>query len=175
MYYELYSANGDDVREKLDRGDLDFGILVEPVEAAKYDFLQLPCRETWGVVMRRDDPLAQKASVGKNELLSIPLLLPSREIIHDKIAGWFGVDKSRLHIVASGNLLNNKALLVENGFGYAVCVKGSFEMHRDEQLCFRPLEPEQTTGHVMAWKKNREFHSAASRFRAFIAETVPTL
>lgn len=170
--YEIYSANGDGIREKLDRGDLDFGILVEPVEVAKYDFLRLSVREIWGVVMRRDDPLAKKDAVGREELLSLPLILPSREIIHDKIAGWLGVDRGSLHIVANGNLLHNMVLLSERGLGYTVCVQGAFALHRDHTLCFRPLEPERTSGHVLAWKKNREFHSAASRFRAFVGETI---
>ena len=172
--YELYSADGDDIREKLDRGDLDFGILVEPVEAAKYDFFRLPYWETWGVVMRKDDPLAQKESVSKEDVLSIPLILPRREIVQDHIAGWFGVDRSRLNIFAGHNLLNNAALLVEAGLGYAVCVGGSLEIRGGENLCFVPLSPERTTGHVLAWKKNRVFHSAANRFRNFIQETEST-
>ncbi|MBD5083879.1 MAG: LysR family transcriptional regulator [Clostridiales bacterium] len=166
--YELYSADGDDIREKLDRGDLDFGILVEPVEAAKYDFFRLPYWETWGVVMRRDDPLAQKAAIGRDDLLSIPLILPRREIVQDHIAGWFDLDRSQLNIFAGHNLLNNAALLVEAGLGYGICVGGSYEIRGGENLCFVPLTPERTTGHVLAWKKNRVFHSAASRFREFV-------
>ncbi|MCM1233086.1 MAG: LysR family transcriptional regulator [Ruminococcus flavefaciens] len=169
--YELYSADGDDIREKLDRGDLDFGILVEPVEAAKYDFIRLPYWETWGVVMRRDDPLAQKAAIERDDLLSIPLCMPRREIVQDHIAGWFGVDRSQLNVFAGHNLLNNAALLAEAGLCYVVCVGGSFEIRGGENLCFVPLSPAQTTGHVLAWKKNRVFHSAANRFREYVRET----
>ena len=169
--YELYSADGDDIREKLDRGDLDFGILVEPVEAAKYDFFRLPYWETWGVVMRKDDPLAQKERIQKEDLLSIPLILPRREIVQDHIAGWFGMDRSQLNIFAGHNLLNNAALLAEAGLGYVVCVGGSFEIRGGKDLCFVPLEPDRTTGHVLAWKKNRVFHSAANRFRQYVRET----
>ena len=169
--YELYSADGDDIREKLDRGDLDFGILVEPVEAAKYDFFRLPYWEKWGVVMRKDDPLAQKEQIQKEDLLSIPLILPRREIVQDHIAGWFGMDRSQLNIFAGHNLLNNAALLAEAGLGYVVCVGGSFEIRGGENLCFVPLAPERTTGHVLAWKKNRVFHSAANRFREYVRET----
>lgn len=169
--YELYSADGDDIREKLDRGELDFGILVEPVEAAKYDSLRLPYWETWGLLMRKDDPLAQKPSIGKEDIVTLPLILPRREIVQDNIAGWFGMERSQLHIVASQNLINNTALLVEEGLGYAVCVGGCFEIRGGEKLCFVPFDPERTTGHVMAWKKNRVFHPAASRFRDFIQQT----
>lgn len=168
--YELYSADGDDIREKLDRGELDFGILLEPVEAAKYDCFRLPYWESWGVVMRKDDPLAQRETIGKEEICQIPLILPRREIVQDNIAGWFDLERSQLHIFAVHNLCNNAALLAEAGLGYPVCVKGSFELRGEGDLCFRPFEPEQTTGHVLAWKKNRVFHSAADLFRTYVWE-----
>lgn len=173
--YELYSADGDDIREKLDRGELDFGVLLEPVEAAKYDFFRLPYWETWGVVLRKDDPLARKEAIGREEVLAMPLILPRREIVQDNIASWFGVERSRLHIFAGHNLLNNAALLAEAGLGYPVCVGGSFEIRGGEALCFRPFTPRRTTGHVLAWKKNRVFHSAAERFRAYVQETKANL
>lgn len=173
--YELYSADGDDIREKLDRGELDFGILLEPIEAAKYDYFRLPYWETWGVVMRKDDPFAEKSSLGKDEILSIPLITPRRQIVQDNIAGWFGVDRSQLNIFASHNLVNNAALLVAAGLGYAVCVGGAFNIRGGEDLCFVPFAPKRTTGHVMAWKKNRVFHSAANQFRDYIKESKAVL
>ena len=169
--YELYSADGDDIREKLDRGGLDFGVLLEPVEAAKYDSIRLPYWETWGVVLPKDDPLAQKKAIGKEDILSIPLILPRREIVQDNIAGWFGVERGQLNIFAGHNLVTNATLLAKAGLGYPVCVGGSFEIRGGENLCFRPFTPERTTGHVLAWKKNRVFHSAAACFRAYIQET----
>lgn len=169
--YEIYSADGDDIREKLDQGELDFGILVEPVETAKYDFFRLPYWETWGVVMRKDDLLAQKESLQKEDILPLPLILPRREIVQDHIAGWFGVDRSQLNVFAGHNLLNNAALLAEAGLGYIVCVGGSFGIRGGENLRFIPLSPERKTGHMLAWKKNRVFHSAASRFREYVRET----
>lgn len=60
VQYELYSADGDDIREKLDRGELDFGILLEPVEAAKYDFIRLPYWETWGLCCGKTIPWPKK-------------------------------------------------------------------------------------------------------------------
>ena len=173
--YELYSADGDDIREKLDRGELDFGVLLEPVEAAKYDYIRLPYWETWGMVLRTDDPLAQKESIGKEDILSVPLSLPRREIVQDSIAAWFGVERNQLHIFASHTLLNNAALLVEAGLCCAICVGGAFALRGGDQLCFRPFSPERTTGHVLAWKKNRVFHSAASRFRDYIRESKAVL
>lgn len=168
--YELYSADGDDIREKLDRGDLDFGILMEPVEAAKYDGFRLPYWETWGLLMRKDDPLAEMVSIGKEEFLSIPLIMPRREIVQDKIAGWFGADRSQLNTIVSNNLINNAALLVEAGLGYEVTVGGAINIRGGKDLCFVPFVPERKSGHMFVWKKNRIFHPAANQFRAFIEE-----
>ncbi len=168
--FELYSADGDDIREKLDRGELDLGVLLEPIEAAKYDYIRLPYWETWGLVMRKDDPLARKEAIGKEELLSLPLSMPRREIVRDNIAGWFGVDRSALHIFSGHTLLNNAALLVEEGLCYAVAVGGALAIRGEGPLCFRPFTPERTTGHVLAWKKNRIFHPAAACFRDHLRE-----
>lgn len=170
VHYELYSADGDDIREKLDRGDLDFGVLLEPVEAAKYDHIRLPYWEIWGVMLRKDHPFAQKEAIGREELLSMPLILPRREIVQDQIAGWFGVERRQFNIFAGNNLVNNASLLAEAGLGCVVCVGGSFALRGEDDLCFRPFTPERTTGHVLAWKKNRVFHPAASYFRDYVRE-----
>ena len=91
--------------------------------------------------------------------------------MQDNIAGWFGVERSQLNIFAGHNLVTNATLLAKAGLGYPVCVGGSFEIRGGENLCFRPFTPERTTGHVLAWKKNRVFHSAAACFREYIQET----
>ena len=173
--YELYSADGDDIRERLDRGELDFGLLLEPIEAAKYDYIRLPYWETWGIVMRRDHPLARKETIVREDLFSVPLSVPRREIVQDSITSWLGIERKELNIFSGHTLLNNAALLVEAGLCCAVCVGGALEIRGGDALCFRPFAPERTTGHVLAWKKNRVFHSAASRFRDYIQETKAVL
>ena len=168
VQYELYGADGDDVREKLDRGDIDIGILLEPVEAAKYDYIRLPCTERWGVLMRRDDPLAQAGSLRVADILPLPLILPRRRIVQDEIASWLGVESENPRIVASHNLLTNVTSLVKRGLGYVICVEGAHSIRPDEMLVFVPFAPERITGHVLAWKKNRVFPSATSCFIQFM-------
>ena len=123
------------------------------------------------MLVRRDDPLAQKPYLEREDLLSRPLIMPRREIVQDHIAGWFEVERSQLNIFSSHSLINNAALLVEEGLGCVVCTGGCFEIRGGENLTFVPFSPERTTGHMLAWKKNRVFHSAASRFRDYIRET----
>ena len=170
VQYDLYSADGDDIREKIDRGDVDMGILLEPVEAAKYDYIRLPFMEPWGVLMRKDDPLAQKASIHGEEIQNLPLILPRRTIVIEEIARWLHLDSDSLHIVASHNLLTNSVLLIEKGFGYAICIQGAFDIRKTPELRFVPFKPERLSGHVLAWKKNKLFPSATDRFLDYIRE-----
>lgn len=174
VQYELYSADGDDIREKLDRGNIDIGILLEPIETAKYDYIRLPHQEKWGVLMRRDDPLAQKKYVRIQDMLSLPLIIPRRTIVQNEITSWLGVENDSLCIYASHNLLTNAMLLVERKLGYAICVSGAYTIRESNSTCFVPFEPERKTTHVIAWKKNKIFSSATAHFIQFIKETYPS-
>jgi len=174
VQYELYSADGDDIREKLDRGNIDIGIFLEPIETAKYEFIRLPYEEKWGILMRRDDPLAQKKSIGIEDILALPLIPPRRTIVQNEIASWLGVENDSLSIFASHNLLTNAMLLVERKLGYAICVSGSYTIRESSRTCFVPFEPERTTSHVLAWKKNKIFSSATAHFIQFIKDTYQT-
>jgi DNA-binding transcriptional LysR family regulator len=174
VQYELYSADGDDIREKIDRGNIDIGILLEPIETAKYDYIRLPHQEKWGVLMRRDDPLAQKKYVRIQDMLSLPLIIPRRTIVQNEITSWLGVENDSLCIYASHNLLTNAMLLVERKLGYAICVSGAYTIRESNSTCFVPFEPERITTHVIAWKKNKIFSSATAHFIQFIKETYPS-
>lgn len=46
--FHLFSGNADDVTERLDKGLLDFGVLIEPADTTKYHTIQLPESDTWG-------------------------------------------------------------------------------------------------------------------------------
>ena len=172
--YELYSADGDDIREKIDRGSIDLGILLEPVEVAKYNFLHLPCYEKWGMAVREDSPLAQKKYIATEDIQGLPIIIPRRTIVIEEIAKWLGVQDDQLNIVASHNLPTNGLLLARQGIGYLLCVEGAFTVRPMAGLCFRPFLPERITGHVLAWKKNRVFSQATMRFLEFIRNKYET-
>ena len=150
IHYHLHSGNAEDVTERLDKGLLDFGILIQPADLTKYDYLDLPARDRWGVIMRKDSPLAEKEAIEKNELLEIPLLC-SRQVVgsrhsENKFAEWFGTDYEKLNIVATYNLMYNAAILVEAGVGYALTLDKLANTSEDSVLCFRPLRPELESG-----------------------------
>ena len=164
VQYDLYNGYADDIKEKIDKGLIDIGLLLEPVEIWKYDFIRLPHNERWGVLMQKSDPLAQKESITLKDISMFPLIIPKRAIVQNEIANWFDGDFNKLHIFATYNLIFNAILLVEKGLGYAVCIQGALSIRDNSTTCFIPLTPEHTTKSVLIWKKNYIFSSASSLF-----------
>lgn len=166
--YHLYSGNEADVTERLDRGLLDFGILVQPADLTKYDCLHLPAQDIWGVVMRKDSPLAKMETITKANLIELPLIF-SRQVLSTKSEGnafveWFGDDFNKLNIVTTFNLMYNAALMVKSGVGYAVGIDGIVNTDDESELCFRPLAPKMTSGLDLIWKKYQAFSPPAELF-----------
>lgn len=168
IHYHLYSGNSEDVTERLDKGLLDFGILIQPADISKYDYINLPAKDTWGVIMRRDSPLAEKEVIRKEDLLNVPLICSRQAISRDRkdneFAQWFGKDFDRLDIVTTFNLVYNAAIMVEAGIGYAITIDKIVYAGKDSSLCFRPLEPQLDSGLNVIWKKYQVFSSAAGLF-----------
>ncbi len=168
--YNLYDANGDDIKEKLDAGHIDLGIVLEPVETAKYDYIRLPQEETWGVVVRKDDPLAEKEFVIAEELLELPLILSKRSIVIDEVSKWLGVQRSQLNIIITQNLITNTIPLVEDKLGKVFSIEGALQIRPSDHLCFVPLYPKRVSNHVVIWKKNKVFSNATSIFLEFLKD-----
>lgn len=173
--YHIYSGNSDDVTEQLDKGILDFGILIQPADLSKYNYINIPAKDVWGVVMRKDSPLAVKESIQKTDLIGVPLLL-SRQAIktglsRNEFSEWFGEDYDKLNTITTYNLVYNAAILVEEGIGYAVTLDKIANTSSDSNLCFRPLEPRLESGLNIVWKKHQVFSKAANIFFEEIKET----
>ena len=166
--YHLYSGNAEDVTERLDKGLLDFGILVQPADISKYDYLNIPAKDVWGVVMKKDCPLAEKETVCKADLLNLPLICSrqaiSQERSRNELADWFGDDFDKLDIVTTFNLFYNAAIMVNAGLGYAITIDKLVNTSEESSLCFRPLEPRLEAGLNLIWKKYPVFSSAAGLF-----------
>ena len=168
IHFHLYSGNAQDVTERLDKGLLDFGVLIQPADLSRYQSLQLKGKDQWGVLMPKDSPLAAKKAIQKEDLLDLPLIC-SRQAIRRHINGnafshWFGEDFERLNIVSTFNLIYNAALLVEAGAGYAISLDGLTDTSRDSTLCFRPLSPRLESRLAIVWKKDQVFSPAAQLF-----------
>lgn len=168
--YHLFSGNANDVCERLDRGCLDFGILLEPGDLKRYDYIKLPVTDVWGVLMRRDSPLAALERVHPEDLRDKPLLLSRQSIGKDSLSTWFGQEYASLHTVATYNLIYNASLMVEEGLGYALALDRLVNTTGSSQLCFRPLEPRVDVALYVVWKKFQIFSKAAAKFLSVLQE-----
>ena len=161
--YHLFSGNAEAVTERLDKGLLDFGILIGEADLKKYNALTLPATETWGVLMRWDSELAAKESVRPEMLREKPLILSQQSVEHNEFAGWLGVEPERLNVVATYNLIYNASLLVEAGLGCAITIEKLVNT-ADSPLVFRPFEPRMEGRLNLVWKKYHVFSRAAELF-----------
>ncbi len=166
--FHIYSGNAEDVTEKLDKGLLDFGILIQPIDLSKYNNIALPEKDVWGVIMRKDSPLANKKEIKLEDLISVPLIA-SRQMSEKYSArsgflSWFGKDFKKLNIVATYNLVYNAAIMVRAGIGYAVTLDKLVNTTGDSEICFRPLSPRLESGLDIVWKKYQVFSPAPKLF-----------
>lgn len=163
--FHIQSGNAEDITEKLDKGLLDFGILIQPVDLSKYDHITLPEKDLWGVVMRKDSPLAVKKSIKLEDLRGLPLL-NSRQAIRktttkNEFIEWFKGEFENLNTVATFNLVYNAAIMVKKGIGYAITLDKLVDTSSESELCFRPLSPRLESGLDVIWKKYQVFSPAA--------------
>lgn len=166
--FDLHNEMVDNIRERIAKGLVDIGLVLEPVDTTKYDFLRLNAKETWGVLLHKDDPLSEKDHVAARELWDRPLFLPKRPNARSEVLNWLEWDENQLNILVSYDLLSNVALLVEAGMGCAVCLDGALSIRHSPELRFVPLTPEHTTRSVLIWKKSHLFNPATSLFLQMI-------
>ena len=164
IHYNLFSGNAQDVTEKLDKGLLDFGILIEPVDVTKYEYIRLPFSDTWGLVMRKDNPLSKKKYIDQDDLLNIPLICSRQVLGKSELSNWIGTDFNKLNIISTYNLIFNAALMVDEGIGCAITLDKLVNTGEDSNLCFRPLKNSKNSNLIFVWKKYQVFSKASQKF-----------
>lgn len=162
--YNLFRGNENDVIDRLDKGLLDFGILVEPVNISKYYFLNMQAKDLWGILMRKDSPLSEKEYITDSDLISIPLLTSKATMGKSAFSKWIGTHINELDVVATYDLVYNASIMVEEGIGYAICRNKLVNITSDSQLCFKPLYPKLESKLAIAWKRDQVFSHAAEKF-----------
>ena len=164
--FNLYSANADDVSEKLDQGLLDFGLMFEPFDMRKYDTLVLPFSDTIGFLMKESHPLTKKKSIRMEDVIGVPLILPRQGQSISSSASLMNrdFDINRLNVVCYYNLLFNAAVMVEQGMGIAFCLDHLADTTEHTGLTFRPVYPPMVNRLRLAWKKYQIFSPAAELF-----------
>lgn len=164
VVFDVFTANADQIKRRMDDGLTDVGLLLEPVDMERYEYIRTPVKERWAAVMPAGVPLARRTHVTAKDLADIPVILPSRQKVRDEVASWFGDYYETLRIIGVSNLSTNAALMVQAGLGYALTVEGALPFLAQSEVCLLPLYPELTATSVLAWKRGQPFPTAVSRF-----------
>ncbi len=170
IQFHISSGNSTFVKERLDKGLLDFGIVFGAVDLTKYNALKLPAKDVWGVLMRKDSPLAAKEAVSPEDLWDKPLIISQQEEKGGIVTQWLKRQTSDLNIVATYNLIFNASLLVDEGLGYAICFDKIINTTGTSSLCFRPLVPMLEQEMSVIWKKYQVFSKPAEKFIEVLRE-----
>ena len=165
--YHISSGNAEHVLEYLDKGLIDFGLLFTEIDPQKYEAVPVPVKDTWGVLMRKDSPLAEKESICPDDLWDKPLIVSHQKGDDAYLNQWLQREASELHIVATYNLLFNASLLVSEGLGYALGFDKLINT-QGSNLCFRPLSPRLEARGFIVWKKYQVFSRAANIFLQYL-------
>lgn len=168
VHFHISSGDACDILEKLDKGLLDFSVLLGDIDKLKYDYLEFPMKDTWGILMRRDSPLAAKESVTAEDLRDLPLIISRQAQNKGDLLHWLSAGSAHPNIAATYNLIYNAALMVDEGMGYAFSLDKLTSVGADSNLLFRPLSPPLHLGMTMIWKKYQIFPRAAELFLTYL-------
>ncbi len=163
LHFHMYSGNAETVCERLDKGLLDLAVVVQNIDLSKYSYLDLPIKDTWGLIMRKDSPMVSKAKIPIENLIGIPLIV-SRQGVTNEMPEWLQKNYDRLNIVATYDLIFNASILVREGVGYALGFDKLVNTGAESIVCFRPIEPTITSPMRLIWRKEQQFSKAAELF-----------
>lgn len=169
--FHLHSGDIEDICERLDKGLIDFGVVIDPADLTKYEHLRLPVTDKWGIVMRKDNPLAEKEGISPEDLKGVPLIHSRHAFSRGHVVDWFG-GTDGLNIAATFNLLYNAALMAKAGVGVVLSIDKLCNTSEGSELCFRPLSPPLESRLNVIWKKYQVFSSAAQLFLSRLRERI---
>ncbi len=170
--YEFYSGNAGNIRDHIERGLLDMGLMSEPIDIRKYEFISMPVKEEWGAFVREDSPLIDKEFVSPQDLVGIPLILPLSDFAESNIGKWFGEYASQVESIAKGNLLYNEAMMAQSNIGAVIGIKLNCNY---DGLKFIPLKPALKIDTALAWKKEQIFSAATAAFIDFAKQYLKSI
>ena len=174
IHYHISSGDSFDVMENLDKGLIDFGILIGNIDKTKYNYITLPIKDIWGVLMRKDSPLSKKEFITPKDLKDKPLILSRQVDANSNLFNWFKSDLSNLNIIATYNLVYNASILVDKGLGYALILDKLVNVTDTTKLCFKPLSPKLDLEINIVWKKYQIFSKASQKFLDELQKEIDT-
>ncbi|MCD7994319.1 MAG: LysR family transcriptional regulator [Clostridia bacterium] len=154
--YHIQSGNTEQVTERLDRGLLDMVLIVESPNLSHYNYIEIPGVDTWGLLMRKDHPLAKKETITADDLIGIDLICSEQSMKAD-IPRWCGQKADALNFTGFTNLFYNGSVFVREGLGCMLTFANLADTGSDSDLCFRPLFPVLENKMYIIWKKYQVF------------------
>jgi DNA-binding transcriptional LysR family regulator len=170
--YTIFSGTEDVIKGKIDKGILDIGIVLEPTNIEKYNYIRLPQKKRWGILTKISSSLARKENVKPKDLIDIPLIMPIRPLVQQEIASWFAGEYDQLHILATYNSIINGVYLVENDLGNTICIEDAIASVNLNSICFRPFYPEFKSGTLILWKKHKVYSPTTTLFIQFLKDAL---
>lgn len=168
--FDIHSGNAPDVIDKIDSGLIDFGLITYHPKVSEYNHIIMPIKHQWGLLIRKDDPLAKQEQISYKDIADKPLIV-SKEINEDtQLTDWFKNNIEHLNIISTYSLLYNATLMVEDRLGYAICLNKLANTSDDSQLCFRPLSPCLEVNYYFIWKKYNILSKASKHFLNIVQE-----
>ncbi|MCR5654015.1 MAG: LysR family transcriptional regulator [Lachnospiraceae bacterium] len=167
LHYHITSGDTEQLSEKLDKGLLDFIVLVELPDSKKLEFLEFPQKDTWGLVIPSNDPLAKKKAIRLDDLKDLPLFC-SEQAWNGDIKNWAGSRFSELNLEGTFRLSYNGSIFAREGLGYLLTYEHLVDTSKDSGLIFRPLSPLLENKIYIAWNKYQAFTPIAERFLSYI-------
>ena len=164
IHYSFFSGNGTDVMEKLERGLMDFGLIFGNIDRTRYEVIEIPLHDTWGVLMRQDEPLAKKASLTISDVSGLDLIIPRQPNHSTMLSEMIAEQAPDANIVAEYNLIYNASVMVGEGIGCAIALDRLINVSGDSKLCFRPFDPPMEAVCSFIWKRYSVFTKAAGIF-----------
>ena len=172
VHFDIYSGNADSIKDRIEKGLLDIGLLLEPVDIGKYDFYRIPGEEIWGVLVHNTSPLSEKEYITPQDLLNEKLIMTNRPIVQNTIASWFGSDYEKLNIISTYNLVSNAAIMVQKKMGVVVCLKRDCQY---TDIRFIQFAPRLSANTVLVWKKNKTVSAAVEAFINFAKKYIMSI
>lgn len=160
IQYHITSGDTEQVTDKLERGLLDFAFIVEPPDLSKYNYIEIPEHDTWGAIMRKDCPLAEKPVIQVDDIMDYPVFCSEQSAKVD-LPRWCGENIDKLNIMATFNLSGNAAVFAKKGLGIVLTFDKLIEISEKGDLCFRKIVPELHTKMYVIWKKYQIFTPVA--------------
>lgn len=172
VQFDLYTATADHIKERMESGLTDVGLLLEPVEIDRYEYIRMPTTERWVVTMAPDAPLTVKSAVTPEDLRGLPLILPRRSNARNVVVNWLGRCYDPQQVLFTSNLSVNSSVMVASGLAYSLNIEGTLRNWNPATIAYRPLDPPLQTSSVLAWRREQPFGLAAEKFIDYVKESM---